>query len=269
MLRQEKLIQLVREKCETSPGVSAGMMYGSFTKGEGDQYSDVEFYIFLKNEELKQFDSAQWISDIAPYDLHFFNEYGTEVVVFSDLIRGEFHFLPQSEIGIIRTFKDTGVFPDTEAMLLYDSTGSLKPCLDDLKGDGPNRLTDENVNFACHNFINAWLMGINVLHRGELARSLECLSYVQRYGLRLIRVHERTVDRWLNATKNLERDLSVEGYGKFALITSSVSEAQLREAYSHALDLLDEYVCLLEQDYQLDVTVAFLQKLRAHLDRRL
>ncbi len=264
MLRQEELISLVSEKCECDPAVSAGMMYGSFTKGEGDQYSDVEFYIFLKNEEMEKFHSAKWISDIAPCDLHFLNEYGTEVVVFSDLVRGEFHFLPESDIGIIRTFKDTGKFPDTASMFLYDTTGQLKPSLDYLKGDGPNRLTDENVNFACNNFINAWLMGINVLQRGELARSLECLSNVQRYGLRLIRIRERTVERWLNATKNLERDLSSDGYRKFASITSNVSEAELKEAYSHALDLLEEYACLLGQDYPLDVTPAFLQKLRTH-----
>ena len=65
MLFQEKLINVVKEKCETDPRISACMMYGSFTKGEGDIYSDVEFYVYLKNTEMGQFESSDWMKDIA------------------------------------------------------------------------------------------------------------------------------------------------------------------------------------------------------------
>lgn len=265
MLVQEKLIKMIKEKCEDDPSISACMMYGSFTKGEGDKYSDVEFYIFLKNEWIQQFKSQNWISDIAPYDLLFFNEYGTEVVVFSNLIRGEFHFLPESDIEVIRSFKDTGFFPDTESMFLYDTTGKLKACLDYLKGEGPERMTDDNVNFAFNNFVNAWLMGVNVLNRGELARSLECLSYVQQYVLRLLRVRENTVDRWLNATKNLESDLSIEAYNKYTLITSKLDAVELRSAYLNALNVIEDLARVLDNDYKFDINLAFLKKLHSHI----
>lgn len=268
MLLQEKLINVIKENCENDSRISACMMYGSFTKGEGDQYSDVEFYIFLKNTEIGQFKSSDWIRDIAPYDLLFFNEFGTEVVVFSNLIRGEFHFQPESEIEVIKTFKETGVFPDTESMFIYDITGKLKACLDYLKGEGPERMTNDNVNFAFNNFVNAWLMGINVLKRGEIARSLECLTYVQKYVLQLIRIREKNVERWLNATKNLEVDLSEKAYDEYASITSKLDKEELYRAYSNALHLVEALVLVLSDYYQFDINLMFLKKLHSHLTNR-
>src|SRR5690606_12788463 len=88
------------------------MMYGSFTKGEGDQYSDIEFYVFLKDDTVSTFDSAKWLYEVAPYSLLYQNEYGTEVVIFENLIRGEFHFLSEREMNIIPSFKESGYIPD-------------------------------------------------------------------------------------------------------------------------------------------------------------
>lgn len=112
MLLQKQIIQKVKQRCEQDANVTSCMMYGSFTKGEGDPYSDVEFYIFLSDEYFGQFQSRQWVADVAAYDLMFHNDFDTEVVIFSNLIRGEFHFLPASKLEVIKTFKPVGVFPD-------------------------------------------------------------------------------------------------------------------------------------------------------------
>ncbi|KPV60227.1 lincosamide nucleotidyltransferase [Paenibacillus sp. A3] len=262
MFLQKRIIQSVKENCEQNSNVASCMMYGSFTKGEGDQYSDVEFYIFIKDDKFENFQSRQWIAEIASYDLMFQNEYGTEVVIFSNLIRGEFHFLPESKIEVIKTFKPTGVFPDTDSMFIYDTTGMLKQCLDHLGGDGPERMTNENVNFAFNNFVNAWLMGINVLKRGELARSLEVLTYVQKYILHLLRVKEQNVERWLNSTKNLENDLTSEGYKDYSLITSKLQKDDLENAYTHALTVAEKLIESLKPKYDFEVDIHIIIKLR-------
>ncbi|HEM6138529.1 TPA: lincosamide nucleotidyltransferase Lnu(B), partial [Streptococcus suis] len=170
MLKQKELIANVKNLTESDERITACMMYGSFTKGEGDQYSDIEFYIFLKDSITSNFDSSNWLFDVAPYLMLYKNEYGTEVVIFDNLIRGEFHFLSEKDMNIIPSFKDSGYIPDTKAMLIYDETGQLENYLSEISGARPNRLTEENANFLLCNFSNLWLMGINVLKRGEYAR---------------------------------------------------------------------------------------------------
>lgn len=261
MLIQNEMIQKVKDKCMEDQSIVSCMMYGSFTKSEGDQYSDIEFYIFLKDEEKETFNSKEWISDIHPADLIFFNEFGTEVAIFSNMIRGEFHFLGESEMDIIKSFKLTGVFPDTVSMHLYDTTGKLKKLLDVLGGDGPVRMTADNVNFAFNNFVNAWLMGVNVLKRGENARALETLTHVQRYVLQLIRIKEENTERWLNSTKNLEKDITREIYKKFSDITSTLEKSSLEKAYVNALSLVTNLYNELNTEYQMDVNSQILEKL--------
>ncbi|QUG42932.1 nucleotidyltransferase [Psychrobacillus sp. INOP01] len=265
MLIQNKIIKSVKAKCIQDEIVSACMMYGSFTKGEGDQYSDVEFYIFIEDDKMDKLNSKHWISEVYPVDLIFYNEYGTEVVIFSNMIRGEFHFLPESKMKVIKSFKHTGVFPDTESMYIYDSTEQLKTLLDDLGGAGPDRMTDENVNFAFNNFVNAWLMGVNVMKRGELARSLEVLTQVQKYILQLIRVKENTVERWLNSTKNLEADLSTESYKDYVSITSKLKENELKTAYKNGLEIVKELNEVLGSLYIVDLDKDLISKLDSYL----
>ncbi|MEK3935326.1 nucleotidyltransferase [Sporosarcina sp. FSL W7-1349] len=267
MLIQKKIIQDVKNKCLQDHAVSACMMYGSFTKNEGDPFSDVEFYLFIDNESMNHFNSRQWISEVHPVDLLFFNEYGTQVAIFSNMIRGEFHFLTVSEMDIVKSFKPTGVFPDTESMFLYDSTGRLKSLLEQLEGPGPDRMTDENVNFTFNNFVNAWVLGLNVMRRGELARSLEVLTQVQKYVLQLIRVKEESVERWVNSTKNVESDISCESYRDFVSITSKLEVNELRNAYTNALNVVQGLYNTLVVSYVTDVDDTFIRKLYNYLDK--
>lgn len=261
LLKQKKLIASVKQYSESDERISACMMYGSFTKGEGDQHSDVEFYIFLKDDMVPNFDSTKWLYEVAPYSLLYKNEYGTEVVVFENLIRGEFHFLSEKEMNIIPSFKGSGYIPDTKAMFIYDETGKLEQYLSELDGARPNRLTEENVNFLLNNFSNLWLMGINVLKRGEHARSLELLSQFQKNILQLIRVKEKNADNWFNMTKNLEKEISHENYEKFRKTTARLDEHELLEAYRNSLFLVMELQSNLKKQYDLAVNLDFLEKL--------
>ncbi|MGH2137812.1 lincosamide nucleotidyltransferase Lnu(B), partial [Enterococcus faecalis] len=55
MLKQKELMARVKELVQSDERISACMMYGSFTKGEGDQYSDIEYYVFLKDDTTPTF----------------------------------------------------------------------------------------------------------------------------------------------------------------------------------------------------------------------
>lgn len=266
MLKQKELMARVKELVQSDERISACMMYGSFTKGEGDQYSDIEYYVFLKDDTISTFDSAKWLNEVASYTLLYQNEYGTEVVIFENLIRGEFHFLSENEMNIIPSFKESGYIPDTKAMFIYDETRQLELYLSELEGPGPNRLTKENVNFLLNNFSNLWLMGINVLKRGENARSLELLSQLQKNILQLIRIAEENADNWFNMTKNLEKEISPENYEKFKKTTARLNELELYEAYKNSLLLVMELRNLVEKQYQLTVSNDFFEKLLHYMN---
>jgi predicted nucleotidyltransferase len=52
MLQQEVMIEKVRQLCDQDERVVATLMYGSFALGEGDRFSDIEFYLFFADEAL-------------------------------------------------------------------------------------------------------------------------------------------------------------------------------------------------------------------------
>ncbi|BAK93704.1 hypothetical protein TEHAB4_10420 [Tetragenococcus halophilus] len=57
-------------------------MYGSFTQDTGDQFSDIEFYVFVADQAFKNLDTKNWIVNAHPIHTHLINEFGTEVVIF-------------------------------------------------------------------------------------------------------------------------------------------------------------------------------------------
>ncbi len=68
MRPQELMIQKVCEKCGQDARLVAALMYGYFTLGRGDQYSDSEFYFFFRDEVLAEVDEEAWVSQIAPVE---------------------------------------------------------------------------------------------------------------------------------------------------------------------------------------------------------
>ncbi|MBP2079165.1 nucleotidyltransferase [Oceanobacillus polygoni] len=266
MLFQQELINRVTKNCNKDLYIVSAMMYGSFTTGEGDIYSDVEFYIFIKDSFFKEFDSNEWISNLCATDLIYFNEYGTQVAIFGNLIRGEFHFLPQSRMNVIKEFKPTGVFPNAEKMFIYDSTNQLYALLDYLSGEGPDRKTNENVNSSFNGFVNYWIFGVNVLKRGEYARSLEILSHVQKQVLQAIRIKDDSVEHWLNSTKNLESDLKKSSYESYKSITANLEQTNLAKAYYNALVLMEKLYFNVSSSYEIDVSRKLLAKMYTHIN---
>src|SRR5699024_8398153 len=100
-MTQLQMIDKTKSIAQNYKNISAVFMYGSFTKNEGDKYSDIEFYIFLKDKE--NFSAENWVSQIHPLALYFTNEYGSEVAIFENMIRVEFHFLCYVHIIVLYT----------------------------------------------------------------------------------------------------------------------------------------------------------------------
>jgi hypothetical protein len=136
MLPQEVMIERVRALSERDGRVVSTLMYGSFALGQGDRFSDIEFYLFFEDEALEGLEEEAWVGQIAPLELYYVNEFGNGTAIFEDLIRGEFHFEAASNVGLVDAW-ESAWFPSLESAVLVDKTGDLSP--DGQVGETPAR----------------------------------------------------------------------------------------------------------------------------------
>ncbi|MGC9347599.1 MAG: nucleotidyltransferase domain-containing protein [Anaerolineae bacterium] len=231
---QERMIDRVRQLCEADDRVVAAWMYGSFAWGEADVYSDIEFLIYLDDDAHASFEPLPWLTQIEPVAFTFVNEFGVRAAVFENMIRGEFHFEPASDMPKMREYKAMAGFPAPESMLIYDQTGELMEHLRYISGPGPEWATKKNAAQLWHSFLNQMLFGANVLARGERARALELLWFVQRYLLGMVRLLEGSTTHWMPPCREAERDLSPASYDRYVACTASLRGGELRIAYANA-----------------------------------
>lgn len=246
MLEQERLIERVRHQCVEDTRLDAALMYGSFTQGEADEWSDIEFWLFFGDEEMVDVDPDSWCAAISPTLLTVRNEFDTHVAVFESLIRGEFHFVPVSAIDTISRWPARGA--PTEAMLITDRSGRLRRVLEELAETREPPSSATSVQELCGRFVNWLLLGDSVLRRGETARAQAVLGEINRHLLWLVRLLEQSAFR-LTPSRLAERELSARVLERYARTTAASDPTALVSAYAEAwawgkamwLDLADAH----------------------------
>jgi lincosamide nucleotidyltransferase len=253
VLLQERLIERVRAICRDDSRLNAAMMYGSFTSGEGDQFSDIEFLLFFEDTAFPALDRRAWLGQIAPVELLFVNEFGVTTAIFATLIRGEFHFHSVSEMTVAQAWPGVVSFPSLDATLIVDKSGRLTPYLQPLIGPPPPQATPEKLQFAANCLVNWWLSGFNVLRRGEQARALELLGAVQRNLLWMARAAQGQTDHWHIPSRLLEQDLAPDTYARFKACTAPLDGTALWRAYRAAWAWGRELIEALRAQHGIDV----------------
>lgn len=264
MLNQEKIINAVKNKGNSDSRMGAILMYGSFTQGCGDEYSDVEFYLFVKDDDIPSFDTEKWIEEIHPIFNHFYDEYGTEVVIFTNLVRGEFHFMPLSKIDIIDKLIVAGYFPDVQSMVLCDKYEKLQTVIRALVENKVEYGKADAENIVNNLFSNI-LGGINMYKRGEIARSMESLYFAHGYFLKAVRLLEGKTEHWLDPRKNLENEISQTWYSAFMSCTSSLDKDSIVKAYSNMVDNFRPMISDLSDIYGINSHKELFEKLEERL----
>lgn len=232
-MKQLELIDKVQNMALKDDEIKAILMYGSFVKNEGDKYSDIEFYFFVTNKET--FKAEQWVSGVDNLLLFFKNEFGTDVAIYENFIRAEYHFLNASEVNIVKSWEGFISFAYKDKMMLVDKDHVLKNVLDDIKQIVPQRIDPTNIDWLASSLINFLLQTANLLGRREWAHAHMSLGYVQKYLLWMMRIEEKTTDHWESPTKALEKDLSPERYMQYIQLTCRAKEKALKKAISVAL----------------------------------
>jgi lincosamide nucleotidyltransferase B/F len=266
MLQQEAMIERTRRVCREDKRLVAAMMYGSFAQGEGDRFSDIEFMLFFRDEDLQRVDQEEWVSRISPVELYFVNEYGNGTAIFENLVRGEFHFDGASDIERVvgESMRDADWLPSLEDTLILDRTGGLTPRLKRIVGPPPERDTPGQIRFLCNCFVNWFVFGANLFARGELARSLDLLGIVRDRLLQMVRVLEGSTLHWFNSSKFLEREVSETSYARYVACTARLDTDELRQAYLSAWEWGRELMSSLADRHGVAPPAALLVR----LDRR-
>src|SRR5215203_7449374 len=231
MLPQEDMIERVRELCERDERVVSALMYGSFAIGEGDRFSDIEFYLFFEDEATEGLREEAWVAQIAPLYLYYVNEFGNGTAIFENLVRGEFHFEAASDVGLVDAW-ESAWFPSQESAVLVDKNGQLSGRVARLVRPPPDLDTPERALFLCRSLMNWTLMGANLLQRGEYARAEALLTLVHDHLLQALRLVEGKSDNWLDPTRRLEEDASATSYERYRACTAALKAEQLVSAYA-------------------------------------
>ena len=237
-MTQLQMIDKTKSIAQNDKNISAVFMYGSFTKNEGDKYSDIEFYIFLKDKE--NFFFFFLVRQIHPLALYFTNEYGNEVAIFENMIRGEFHFLTNDQMEVIKSWDGLVEFSDFDKMILVDKEDLLTNTLKEIKTKIPDRTTSENTLWLSQSLLNVLLTTSNLIKRQEFAHAYQSLSNTQKYLLWLIRIETSQTKHWESPTKSLEKDIAPEWYSLFQQTTSRLDPTDIKTAFKKSLILTEK-----------------------------
>lgn len=238
------MIEKVRDLSLDDEGVSAVLMYGSFTKGEGDGFSDIEFYIFLREGYLP--DKRVWVEGVRTVRMFFTNEFGTDVAVFDNLIRGEFHFHPVADIGVVHSWQGMLDFSVRDKMNLVDKDGLLTDTLNGIGQISPVWNTRENITWVADSMINNLLFVGNVIRRGEYARAVHLFYFLEKYLALMIRLYLDSTGHWLDPMKDLEHEIPAEWYGRYARCVPTLNGDDLQRCYGCVVELTCELFVLLD-----------------------
>ncbi|WP_078609455.1 MULTISPECIES: nucleotidyltransferase domain-containing protein [Streptomyces] len=228
-------IALLRTTAEADPRVEGVLLYGSWTLGEADAHSDLDAYLYVREEDVAVFDGREFVERLAPLKLAYTNMYGILAVVFEDLMRGEFHVEPAGTgIAEIAGWRDQIHLPRPEAAVLLDRTGRLTAAARELAALTPpepvataQQLTDELANWT--------LMLAHVRARGEHARAHHLLhAVIAPLQLKLCRLLRGSTAHWLTPSRALEADLPATDVERYATTTGPLTPEAVRTASANS-----------------------------------
>ncbi|MFF5983810.1 nucleotidyltransferase domain-containing protein [Streptomyces olindensis] len=224
-------IDRLRELAHADPRLEGVLLYGSWTVGEADAHSDIEAYLYIRDDQADGFDGRAFLEQLAPLRLAYTNMWGILAVVFDDLMRGEFHLTPAGPgIDEVPTWQGQIHLPRPDDAVLLDRTGRLTRAarqLAELRPREPvstaRQLTDELANWT--------LMVAHVLARGEIARAHAALHIVVApLQLQLCRLLRDSTAHWLTPSRALEQELPAADRERYVAVTATAREQEVRRA---------------------------------------
>ncbi|MFN8488236.1 MAG: nucleotidyltransferase domain-containing protein [Caldilineaceae bacterium] len=231
MIPQVVIIERLGALCQQDERVVAALLHGSFSRNEGDAYSDIDFSLFFADEQLPSVDKRAWVEQVAPVAHFYTDPYGHHIAIFENFVRLELYIKAASAMSEVSSWQGDVMLPSLESALILDRTGELTKYLQPLLAPSAERNTPEMVQSLSDVFLNNMLAGSNMLVRGEFARSLGMLGLSQRYLLWLARLCEHSTHHWWMPNCRLEQELSPQAYERYQQCMARLEPFELKQAY--------------------------------------
>lgn len=201
--------------------------YGSVPQGQGDAFSDLEYWAFLAPGAAVLADA--WLRAHLSARLVLVNEFGAGTALLPGLRRVELHVAPASRLPDLELWTPQPVVLD--AMRVKDPDGQVARHLAALAARSADPGGEAPALLA--RTLNWLAFGLNVLARGERVRAHELLWWVQGGALRLARLHCGATGQWGNASRRAETELPTALLARYAALTAGVEG--LEDAYASAV----------------------------------
>jgi len=226
-LPAEALTNRVSEACRADERIVAALTYGAVPQGRADAWSDAEFWFFTR--QGADFDGEVWLRELLP-ELHLVahGEWGL-IAILPGLLRLELHAVPEDQMASVTSWP--GLNAPVERTLVLDRDGRLGRILRGL----PERSAPDSPRIVSERFANWWVLGFNVLRRGELERAYDALTHARWQLLWLLRLRHEATELWGTPLRRAEVELPPEALGALARTApSAVAPEALHQAYAEA-----------------------------------
>ncbi|MCP4428432.1 MAG: aminoglycoside 6-adenylyltransferase [Chloroflexi bacterium] len=234
--------QRLLDSVKSDPRVVGCLDYGSTSEGRGDEWSDLDFCLFIRDDDLPAFEDnwKQWAAQFGDLLLAFISGVGHPWVVYDAEpmpLRVDFAFRPASTLSRILTWPNAPT--SVEAMVLYDAAdGAISERVAQIVGQSlaPADLA-QAFEQVCGDFWYYLLRTHVKLLRGEYWAARHDFNFIVVGNLlALLRIEAGAVGRWRgsSAAVGIEKVLSEQRLAQLEQCIPGRGETAVPTALYHA-----------------------------------
>ncbi len=241
--RQKELIRKLKSLALKDPDVVGVAAYGSFTRGEQDYWSDIEFSIFVREEKIEDFKEnwKDWIGQIDRLLVAFIAYGEHQWVVFENLVRGEFTFFKEAEMGIYDALPISII--SVESTVLVDKTEGreLTKICEKLVNKPINIDQEKEFERITSEFWYHSLYGLGLFKRRELWHARQIIDMMRVWLIQLLRLRcEYVEEHWFLPWRHIEREFDKDTLARLNATASEYGEEEIGSSFKRIVSFFQD-----------------------------
>ncbi len=215
---RESVRKRILEYSSKDPRIVAVLDYGSTSEGRGDEWSDLDLALFIRDEDFKSFEDKwkDWSKQFGNHMVSFIGGVGKPWVIYDAdpfPLRVDFSFHPESEAKNIMSWPNSPV--SVKSMVLFDNTeGMLTDLVSQMVGQSlaPRDIQATFYQVSCDFWYYLLRTHVKFMRDEQWSARHDFNFIIVGNLMALLRVEANAVDRWKGSSASvaIERDISSE-----------------------------------------------------------